>query len=102
MQFSGKINQIIGWRPFGKSRICHYFSSLWAPSDVSKCEIRDQGVCEDYISKVPSKLDQLICNGIAKVKLAMLVSLSWGEFVKNSVERTMFLAVDQLLQNLLR
>ena len=33
------------------------FSSLFAPIDVSKCEIRNQGVHEDYISGLHALLD---------------------------------------------
>ena len=48
------------------------FSSLFAPTDINKLEIRNQGTCEDYISRLHALLNQLIFNSKAKTKLAML------------------------------
>ena len=58
------------------------FSSLFALTVFSKCEIRDQGVREDYISGLNALLKQLLFNGRAKMKLAMLAFLYCIEFVK--------------------
>ena len=52
--------------------ICLQFSSLFAPTDINKLEIRNQGTHEDYISSLNALLDQLIFNSRAKTKLAML------------------------------
>ena len=60
------------------------FSSLFATNDASKCEIRNQGIHQDYISRLHASSAQLIFNGRAKTKLAMLAFLCCGEFVKNS------------------
>ena len=59
--------------------------SLFASTDVRKCEIRMQGAYEDYISRLHILLDLFIFNGTAKMKLAMLEFLFCGEFVKNSI-----------------
>ena len=61
-----------------------HFSSLLAPTDVSECEIRNQGVRKDYNSNLHTSLDLMIFNGRAKSKLAMLAFLYCGDFVKNS------------------
>ena len=61
------------------------FSALFALIYVSKCEIRNQGIHENYISWIQSLLDDLILNGTAKTKLAMLALLHCGVFVKNSI-----------------
>ena len=37
-------------------RIYSQFSSLFASTDVNKCEIRNQGVYEDYILRLNAKL----------------------------------------------
>ena len=50
------------------------FSSLFASTDISKCEIRVQGAYEDYI----------FFNFRARTKLAMLAFLHCGEIVKIS------------------
>ena len=60
------------------------FSSLFATNDTSNCEVRNQGIHEDYISRLHASLAQLIFNGRAKTKLAMLAFFYCGEFVKNS------------------
>ena len=60
------------------------FSSVFIPTDVNKWEIRNQGVNEDYISRLYALLDWLIFNAKAKTKLAMLPFLYWRPFVKNS------------------
>ena len=60
------------------------FSSLFAPTVVSKCEIRNQGVHEDYVSRLHALLEQLIFKARDKTKLAMLAFLHCGEIVKNS------------------
>ena len=52
----------------------------------SKCEIRNQGVHEDHISGLNALLEQLIFDGRAKMKLAMLAFLYCGDFVKNSIQ----------------
>ena len=52
--------------------LCLQFSSLFAPTDINKLEIRNQGTHEDYISRLHALLDQLIFNSRAKTKLAML------------------------------
>ena len=59
-----------------------YFQS----TDARKYEIRNQGVHEDYISRLNTLLHYLIFNGRAKTKLAMLAFLYCGEFVKNSIQ----------------
>ena len=64
------------------------FSRLFATNDISKCEIRNQGIHEDYISRLHTLLKYLIFNGRAKTKLAMLAFLYCVEFVKNSIEIT--------------
>ena len=61
------------------------FSSLIASTDVSTCEISNQGVCEDYILRLNATLFWLIFNGRAKTKLATLAFLCCGETVKNSI-----------------
>ena len=66
------------------------FFSLFAPTDASKYEIRNQGVYEDFISRLNTLLDYLIFNGRAKTKLAMLAFLYCGEFVKNSIGQTKY------------
>ena len=48
---------------------------------MSKCEIRNQGVCEDYILRLNATLDHLIQNGGAKTKLATLAFLYCSEIV---------------------
>ena len=55
----------------------HYlqFVSLFTLTDVSKYEIRNQEVYEDYISRLNTTLDCLIFNSRAKMKLAMLAFL---------------------------
>ena len=62
------------------------FSSLFASNDVSKREIGNQGVLEDYISRLHIWLDLLIFDLRAKMKLTILAFLCWREFVKNSIE----------------
>ena len=61
------------------------FSCLFASTDVGKCEIRNLELYEDYIWRSNALLDQLIFNGRAKTKLAMLAFLFCGEIVKNSI-----------------
>ena len=56
------------------------FSSLFAPTNVSKCEVGNQ----NYISKLHILLDKVIFNDTPESKLAMLAFLYCGEFVKNS------------------
>ena len=51
---------------------CLQFSSLVVPIDINKLEIRNQGVKEDYISRLHTLLDQLIFTARVKMKLAML------------------------------
>ena len=46
------------------------FSSPLVPIDVSKCEIRNQGIYENYILWIQCLLDDLILNGTAKTNLA--------------------------------
>ena len=58
--------------------------SLFVPIDVSKYEIGNQGVYENYISRIQISLDELILNDTAKTKSAMLAFLYCREFVKNS------------------
>ena len=65
-------------------RIPLQFSSLFATNDISKCEIRKQGIHEDYISGSHALLEMFYFNGRAKTKLAMLAFLYCAEFVKNS------------------
>ena len=64
------------------------FSSLFAPTVLSKCEIRNQGVHEDYISRLNALLEYSSFNGRAKTKLAMLAFLYCVEFVKNSSDHS--------------
>ena len=64
-----------------------YFSPLFATNDVIKCEIRNQGIHDDYISRLHALCELFIFNGRAKTKLAMLAFLYYGEFVKNSKAR---------------
>ena len=61
------------------------FSSLIASTDVSTCEISNQGVCEDYILRLNATLVWLIFKGWAKTKLATLAFLCCRETVKNSI-----------------
>ena len=51
---------------------------------TSKCEIGNQGVYNDYISRLHASLNHLIFDGKAKTKLAILAFLYCGGFVKNS------------------
>ena len=44
---------------------------FFVATDTSKCEIRKQGGCKDYISRLYNSLDQLIFTSRAKRKLAM-------------------------------
>ena len=61
------------------------FSSLFAITVVIKCKIRNQGVHEDYISRLHALLkNSYFFNGRAKTKLAMLAFLYCIDFVKNS------------------
>ena len=60
------------------------FSSPFTLIDVGKCEIRNQGIYENYISWIQSLLDELVLKGRAKTKLAMLALLHGRMFVKNS------------------
>ena len=53
------------------SYILSVFSALFAPTVVSKCEIRNQGVHEDYISWMHILLDLSIFIGRAKMKIAI-------------------------------
>ena len=64
--------------------LCLQFSSLFAPTDVSKWENWNQGTHGDYISRVHALLDQLIFDGRVQTKLAMLPFLYQSAFVKNS------------------
>ena len=59
-------------------------SSLFVPTVFSKCEFRNQGVHEDYMSRLNALLEWLIFNGRAKTKLAMLAFLYCVKFLKNS------------------
>ena len=62
------------------------FSSLFLPNDIGKCEIGNQGVLEDCISRLHILLNLFIFDGRVKTKLSMMAFLYWGEFVKNSIE----------------
>ena len=53
--------------------------SFLAPPDFSKCELKNQGVLEDYISRLCTLLDQCISKGTAKTKLAKLAFLYCGD-----------------------
>ena len=64
------------------------FSSLFGPTDASKCEIRNQREYEDYIRRFHTLLDNLIFDGTAKMKLTVLTFLLCREFVKNSVDKS--------------
>ena len=57
------------------------YSHMFASTDVSKYEIRNQGVHKHYISGLNALFDRLIYNGNAKTKLAMLAFLYCREFV---------------------
>ena len=70
------------------SHIYLQFSSLFVLTDLSKCEIRNQGAYEESISRLYILLDLLIYDGTAKTKLAMLAFLYYGMFMKNSTENT--------------
>ena len=59
------------------------FVSLFAPYNISKCEIRWQWVHEDCISGLKNSLVLFISNGTAKTKLAILAFLCCAEFMKN-------------------
>ena len=63
------------------------FSSSFASTDVGEYEIRNQGIDEDYFSRLHALLDCLNFNGRAITKLTMLTFLYCGEFVKNSIVR---------------
>ena len=59
------------------------FYSLLTPINVGQCKIRNQQEYENYISWIQILLDELMSNGRAKMKVAMLTFLCfWGEFVK--------------------
>ena len=70
------------------------FSSIFALTDFSKCEIRKQGVRKDYISKLHTSLDCLIFSSRGQMKLAMLAFLYCEEFVKNSIKLTFVTVID--------
>ena len=53
------------------------FSSLFAPTDINKLEIRNQGVCEDCISRSHALLDQLIFNVAILLLESICEKLEW-------------------------
>ena len=61
---------------------------LFARIEVSKCELGNQGVHGNYISRIQTLLGELIFNGTIKTKLAMLAFSYCGEIVKNSIADT--------------
>ena len=66
-------------------RYCQPSTTIYvhfAPTDVSRCEIRNQGIDEGYNSRLHTWLDKLTFTGRAKTKLAMLAFLYCGEYVK--------------------
>ena len=60
-------------------------SSLFAPYNSSKCEIRYQWDTSDCIWFLHTSLLLFISNGTTKIKLATLAFLYCGESVKNSI-----------------
>ena len=62
-----------------------FLPTLWSHvfTDVSKCEVRNQGVYEGY--RLNATLDWLIFNDRAETKLAMLPPLCCGEIVKRTL-----------------
>ena len=82
------------WKCWNYCQLCIpiflQFSSPVVPTDISKCEIRNQGIYENYISWIQSLLDELILNGTAKTKLAMLAFLYCEGIVKNSIGLTQY------------
>ena len=68
-----------GWQCWHYCQLCVptylQFLSLFASTDVSKCEIRNQGVHKGYILKLNITLNQFIFYGRAKTKLATLAFL---------------------------
>ena len=86
--FNRVFTNIQSWQCWHHCQLCIAFTCscffLFVITDASKCEIRSQEVCKDYISRLHTSLDPLIVIGRAKMKLAMLAFLYCGEFVKNS------------------
>ena len=67
------------------SSIHWQFSSLIVSYDVSKFQIRCEGVREDYISVSHSSLVLFTSNVTTKMKLAIWAFLYCGEFVKTTI-----------------
>ena len=64
------------------------YSHIFVSTNASKCEIRNQEVCEDYTWLLQALLNQLIFSGKAKTKLAVLVFLYCGGIVKTVLQHT--------------